>query len=900
MSNARFRTQAFSPPRPILLLTLVLSMVVGLVVWTETSSYRAVVEQQRQLARHSVAVVSSELSTYLDSLKRVARLILKDQGELFAQLTANPDASDLHATLHDLLSTYHQEHLTFTLADARGNLFFDDFDTHTGEQCRSTIQSFARNPSVHPKLQIHPGPRAYHIDIVQPLTLQDGRQGIFFASYKPSRISQLLTQGAPAGQQLFLVRDDQPGLIEVSAEGSRDTLKRDIKLSKAELELSDRYGASAELTDTNWRLLAIPDAPRLAAAERAGWIRGVIIISAAVLFGLLTLLRIRQEARRRRGAELALRQAHADLEQKVVERTTELSKTNAALAAQITRRRKAEKRMTMLSRAVEYTGDSIILTDRDGIIAYANPAFARLTGLRTNEVIGTSLAELQTAHQPSEFMRRLWTHLEQENAFREIFCIRKTNGEACYTEQTITPLRNSKGEINRLIATGKDITERMDSERRLSYLAHHDTLTGLPNRALMFDRLGHALARANRQHTLVALLFMDIDRFKTINDSLGHQAGDELLVAVAKRLDSSVRRSDSIARLGGDEFVAILEDIRHNDEPVHVATSILAAIAEPLLLAGQEVSVSSSMGIALYPEDAGDANALLQCADTAMYRAKAEGGNNYNFYTADMTAEAQRRLRLENRLRKALENSEFCLRYQPRLDLISRRITAVEALLRWQPADGDMLSPADFMAVLEETGLIRKVGEWVLQQTCADFGRIKAAGHQLRIACNLSAKQFRDEDLVEMIDRTVLDQSMRHEDLELELTENMLSGDIEHTSQVLGALHDRGVRISVDDFGTGYSSLTCLKRFPIDDLKVDKSFVRDLNDDKEDATIVTAIISLAHSLGLGAVAEGVETQAQLQTLGLLGCDEVQGMLVSEPLSIDELLAWLKAHRDSFA
>jgi diguanylate cyclase (GGDEF)-like protein/PAS domain S-box-containing protein len=607
---------------------------------------------------------------------------------------------------------------------------------------------------------------------------------------------------------------------------------------------------------------------------------------------VISLRRVTQEAERREKAEQALRNAHSNLERKVAERTQALSRSNSELVAQMARRAQAEQRMSMLSQAVEHTGDTIIITDAGGRIQYVNPAFEQLTGQSAAQLTGRQLADLQSAHAPADFLQRVARHLQSESAFREVFCVLNAEGDACYTEQTITAVRDPEGRLRHLVATGRDITERMDNQRRLAYLAHHDTLTGLPNRVLMFDRLDHALARAERKDGMVALLFMDVDRFKTINDSLGHQAGDELLQAVADRLRHSVRRSDSIARLGGDEFVAILEDVRDVDEPAHVARTVLAAIAQPLTLTGQEVTVSSSMGITLYPNDATDGNTLLQYADVAMYQAKAEGGNTYNFYTADMTADAQRRLSLENRLRCALDNGEFHLLYQPRHDLASGRITSVEALLRWQPAGEAVMSPLHFVPVLEETGLIREVGEWVLQQTCRDFERIRMAGHHLRIACNLSAKQFQDEALVAIIDSTLAGCEMRHEDLELEITESLLVRDIEHAARLLDALHQRGVRISVDDFGTGYSSMSYLKRFPIDDLKVDQSFIHELNEDRDDAAIVAAIIAMARSLGLGVVAEGVETQAQLHTLRLLGCDEVQGNWIAAPLSINDLLDWL--------
>jgi diguanylate cyclase (GGDEF)-like protein/PAS domain S-box-containing protein len=877
--------------KPALLMLFALAAITLLVVWGELTIYDAKVGHQRQLAQQSVAVVAGEIEYHLSQLRHINRLLLDDKQAAFRQLAANPDNTELHRDLTALLRGYHADFVAFTVADANGNVIYDDFGERIGPMCHQDIRSFATN-NTHDRMHLHPGPAAYHIDVMQPWRLDDGAPGVFFASYQADSIVRLLRQGQVVDHQLLLVRRDDRSLIEATAEGARDVLQRAHRLDPKELSLIEQYGAETSVEGSNWLLVDKPDPGLFESQRHTGLLRGTGIITGALLLGVVSLRRVTQEAERREQAERALRGAHATLERKVAERTQALSRSNSQLAAQMARRKQAEQRMSMLSQAVVHTGDTIIISDPSGRIQYANPAFERLTGQSATQLLGRPLAELQSAHAPAEFLERVADHLQTQNAFREVFCVLNAQGNSCYTEQTITAVRDAEGRLRHLVATGKDITERMDNQRRLAYLAHHDTLTELPNRVLMFDRLDHALARAERKHGMVALLFMDIDRFKTINDSLGHQAGDELLKAVANRLRYSIRRSDSIARLGGDEFVAILEDVEDADEPAHVARTVLAAIAQPLSLAGQEVRVSSSMGITLYPTDATDGNTLLQYADVAMYRAKAEGGNTYNYYTADMTAEAQRRLSLENRLRNALANREFHLVYQPRHDLASGRITSIEALLRWQPSGEGVMSPAHFVPVLEETGLIREVGQWVLQQTCRDFDRLRTAGHQLRIACNLSAKQFQDEALVEIIDDTLAECEMSHRDLELEITESLLVRDIDHAARLLNALHERGVRISVDDFGTGYSSMSYLKRFPIDDLKIDQSFIHELNEDRDDAAIVAAIIAMARSLGLGVVAEGVETQAQLHTLRLLGCDEVQGMWIAAPLPLNDLLDWL--------
>jgi len=434
--------------------------------------------------------------------------------------------------------------------------------------------------------------------------------------------------------------------------------------------------------------------------------------------------------------------------------------------------------------------------------------------------------------------------------------------------------------------------ERKRAELRLSRLAHFDTLTGLANRNLFQNRLARAIARAARKDGTVALMFIDLDRFKAVNDTLGHGAGDALLVHVAERLRSCVREADTIARLGGDEFTVIVEHLGSVDAVAVVAQKILNAMTRPFRLEGREVYVTPSIGITLYPHDDRRIDELLKNADSAMYKAKEQGRNNYQFYRADMHRRSLERFDLENKLRMAVERREFVLHYQPKVDVGSGRIVGVEALVRWQHGAG-LVSPAKFIPIAEETGLIVPVGEWVLREAAAQLRRWLDAGHPpLTMAVNLSPRQFRQLNLstivAEVVDGARLDPAW----LELEITETLLMEDTQTSSATLAALKQRGVKISVDDFGTGYSSLNYLKRFPIDTLKIDQSFVRDITSDADDAAIASAIIALAHSLRLEVVAEGVETEGQLAFLREHGCDLAQGYLFSRPLpaaGLSELL-----------
>ncbi len=440
----------------------------------------------------------------------------------------------------------------------------------------------------------------------------------------------------------------------------------------------------------------------------------------------------------------------------------------------------------------------------------------------------------------------------------------------------------------------QEITERRIADQRLTYMAHHDVLTGLPNRTLLGDRVEQAIARAARSGRKLAVLFLDLDRFKNVNDSLGHTVGDQLLQAVSARLKTCMRAEDTAARLGGDEFIVSLPDLADAAEAAQVAERMLAMLAEPCSVAGHKLPAAASIGIAVYPDDGNNAQTLLRNADTAMYHAKESGRGNYQFFNAKMNERVSRRLATETSLRRALEHGEFVLHYQPLVHLASGRIDGAEALLRWPQSDHRVVSPADFIPVAEDSGLIVPLGEWVLREACRQAQAWQALRPGLRVAVNLSPRQFRQANLVAVVEQALCDAGLAPPLLELELTEGMLMHHADDTVQTLAALHALGVRMAIDDFGTGYSSLSYLKRFPIDTLKVDRSFVKDLGRDADDAAIVTAVVAMAHGLNLAVVAEGVETEAQARYLRSLSCDLVQGFHFGRPMAAADFAARLGA------
>lgn len=573
-----------------------------------------------------------------------------------------------------------------------------------------------------------------------------------------------------------------------------------------------------------------------------------------------------------------------------------VAQRTAALTTEIAERKQAEVAIRKLSSAMEKVADSIFITDANGVIEYTNSAFEVITGYGRKETIGKTPRVIKSGKHDDQFYQQIWETLLRGEVYRNVCINRRKDGELYHEAVTITPLTDEQGKITHYISSGKDITESIKTQERLHHIAHHDALTGLPNRTLFVDRLKHALKRAEWRKRSVAVLFLDMDRFKIVNDTLGHEAGDRLLQAMASRLLACVREGDTVARFGGDEFAGFLNDVASSRDVAPIVRKFLDALEPPFTIDGHELFISGSIGISLYPEDGTDTQTLMKNADTAMYRAKQLGGSTSEFYHAGMNAHALTRLNLETGLRRALERQEFIVHYQPQFDLNSGAIVGFEALMRWENSGTEPVMPAEFIPLLEETGLIVPVGEWMLRTACAQHHAWCSAGlPPLRMAVNISGRQFDGKKLMERLKQVMQELNMPPELLELEITESILMKNAEPDIEALQAFSAMGMRFAIDDFGTGYSSLTYLKRFPIDILKIDKAFVRDITADVDDAAIVSAIINMAHSLGIKTVAEGVETAEQLGFLRRQGCDYAQGYYFSPPLPGDEIERLLKVN-----
>jgi len=580
--------------------------------------------------------------------------------------------------------------------------------------------------------------------------------------------------------------------------------------------------------------------------------------------------------------------------------TDAINQMRNRLAEDVERQERDAREIRKFSKAIEQSPSSVLICDRKWQVEYANQKFSQLTGYDPDTIKGRhpgTLSDDINAHRES---RQLWQSIrlqvQRVGVWQgEVNSARK-NGERFWEQLIVTPIKDNDGEVTGYLILGEDISIRKRYEQQLLRQANYDILTGLPNRMLALDRLKLALAQARREDSLVGVMFLDLDNFKHINDTLGHDAGDNLLVEAARRVSSCLRGTSTVARLGGDEFLVVLPGLTDTEATIQVAQRILSTFEPPYILSGQEVFVTTSIGIAIFPDDSDSSGMLLQHADAAMYRAKNKGKSAYALFTPEMTEVSHERLQMESLMRRALDQQEFEIYFQPIVRTDTGQLAFAEALLRWNSPSLGMVMPDRFIPLAEETGLITPIGEWVLKQSCLAAMRWrKQTGARIGIAVNVSPRQFRDPQFVNTVMQALEQSGLEPEQLELEITERLILDNTIETADILRELDRSGIRLSVDDFGTGYSALSYLKSYPFDTLKIDKSFIQDVMKEQDDASLVRAIITMAHSLGLRVIAEGVEEEAQTHFLEKEGCDFAQGYFYSRPMPEPDFEAWLASN-----
>ncbi|MFQ5765686.1 MAG: putative bifunctional diguanylate cyclase/phosphodiesterase [Rhodospirillales bacterium] len=564
-----------------------------------------------------------------------------------------------------------------------------------------------------------------------------------------------------------------------------------------------------------------------------------------------------------------------------------------ALQAEQEARRRVEENLNLAGQVISNLNDGVLILDARRRVTAVNPAFTRITRYEERDLVGKPPPFRRVLGENRAQYARMWKTIEREGRWEGEYWTKTKEGEDYAERLSVSTITDDDGEVSQYATVINDITERKQDEERIRYQANYDELTGLPNRSLFLDRLNQTLAAASRNRDKVGLMFIDLDGFKLVNDTLGHDIGDLLLQEAAERLKHCVRATDTVARLGGDEFTVVMPRLHDPRVAPLVAQRILDSLAQTFQLNGHETFVSASVGITVYPEDATEVSDLLRNADGAMYQAKERGKANYQFFTDELNRELQERMVIKNGLAKAMDQGELALHYQPKMNLESGAVTGVEALMRWDSEELGSMAPNRFIPVLEETGMVIEIGEWAIRTACAQHRKWRDRGlPPVRVAVNLSTRQLHEISFVSVFERALKENGIGADGLEIEITENMLMSDAAGTVAALHALHDLGIHVTMDDFGTGYSSLSVLKRFPIDSIKIDGSFVADIATSADDAEIIRTIITMGKTLNREVVAEGVENQKQVDLLREYRCDQIQGYFICPPVPAQEITEFL--------
>jgi diguanylate cyclase (GGDEF)-like protein/PAS domain S-box-containing protein len=719
------------------------------------------------------------------------------------------------------------------------------------------------------------------------------------AAFKPDTLNRVFSENALPKNYLAMVLDHSLNIVTISQEVEKlagqpaeksiteNLAHTNIKsFFIADLDGERTFFSSHRLANTGWTFVIGARADMLEEAPWQAMLSGFTVLFTTIIFSL----------------SVAWIIARRDLSHRQIEATFLSEVQVAGNRAEL-----AEEELIMINRNLEFlveqktaeihlagsvfynTGEGVIITDHNAIILSVNPAFNLITGYSADEAIGHKVSLLASHHHDENFYREMWDCLIRQGHWEGEIWNRRKCSDIFLQRTLIDAVKDKSGQTTHYVAVFNDITDAKSKDVRIRHMAYHDALTGLPNRLMLEDRLQQGIAAAYRGRTRLGLLFIDLDRFKNVNDHLGHSIGDFLLREVGDLITACKRSADTLARLGGDEFVVIMIGVETPEECAILGRKIIRTLSQPIIVLGHSIHISASVGIAVYPDDGGDCVELMKCADTAMYAAKDAGRGVFRYFQATMSERATQRMEIETRLRHALDNGELSLHYQPKLDASSRITTGFEALLRWNNPSIGMVPPDEFIPIAEDTGFIKAIGNWVINEACRQISTWQKEGYGLKhIAINVSARQLYDGTLVEQIVEAINRHDIPATTLEIELTESMVMANPEEAAEIFSALRELGVRVSIDDFGTGFSSLAYLRRLPIDVIKIDRSFVMHADTNSEAAGIICTIVALGKILGLEVVAEGVETDAQAALLTDVGCDILQGFLFSRPLRVEDV------------
>ncbi len=844
-------------------------LVLLLLFWNAQNNVKQFEQYHQRISEHTRQSVSSEVDLLLSNLKTELTILVTENPDLVAKLAADPENDKLISNINLKLGNYFPDFFAVTVAKSNGEILTDDFGEKVGDLCRSDLNLFSRTPEKY-AISIHPHASQYHFDIMVPWQIDNEQysiqEGLFFVSFSLDSLANIIKITEVPGHKTYLLHQQFNNLIEVTSGGGRDVLDGVNYIDKSdEKQILKREKINATL----WEVVDFPTQTLLDNYRTVLLKENIKIFVGFSIFVLFVFLIIQREEKRRKVAEQSLLQINQDLSQIVEKKTRDLQK---------------------FFRAIEQTSDSTIITNNNGVIEYVNEAFISATGYSRDELIGNTCQMIKSDHHDKEFYRDMWTKLVSGKAFHSVFINRHKNGSFFHEDKTITPIIDEKNKTFLYVGTGRDITDKIKHEEELSYLAHHDILTGLPNRVLLHDRIDHSIVMAHRAKRKLALMFLDLNRFKAVNDRLGHAVGDKLLKQVAQRLNALLREGDTVCRNGGDEFIILMESISHDEDIAILAQKIVKDISTTFLIETQEVNIGVSIGISIYPDNGNTHTELIKNADTAMYRAKEENTVSYEFYTHSMSVSMMERVKMEAALHQALAKNEFYLVYQPKVDIQKGQTIGFEALLRWDNSEFGFVSPAKFIPILESSSLINEVGHWIIHDVVE---KIKHNTFQdLMISINLSPVQFRSADFIQKIRTEFKNSQISPSQVEFEVTESLMIDNFNQSQEKLRELRSLGCSVALDDFGTGYSSLSYLTQLPIDVLKVDRSFIINIHKHAQQQAMLQSIMYMTKKLHISTVIEGVEIEDELQVIQQLGGAIIQGYYFSKPLKEFELTAWL--------